>query len=93
MTAMKEEYAKHPRPDNLEVREVDVNEEVLEQIAHKMLKERDFHLRAIQAGVAQATVPLLRVIEGCAMRKKHAGFPLTCNDTRMKFKFFTSFSK
>lgn len=59
---MMECYVKYPRPKNVVIHKVLLNEEVMSSI-EKFGHTRDIKLRAAQAGVARAAVPMIRVIQ------------------------------
>ena len=59
--------AKHPRPENLVMQKVEVNPEVLSSLG-RVAKSRDAKLKSVQAGLARATVPAVKIAEQ-ALRK------------------------
>ena len=54
--------AKHPRPQNLTAQKVEINSEVLSSIS-SLAKNRDAKLKAVQGGLARATVPAVKIAE------------------------------
>ena len=54
--------AKHPRPENLVMQKVEVNPEALSSLGH-VAKSRDAKLKSVQAGLATATVPAVKIAE------------------------------
>lgn len=58
---MKSCYARYSRPENVNVHKVDLNDEVPLSIV-KCVRKRDIKLWSIQASVARAIVPMMRVI-------------------------------
>ena len=61
--SLKEMYEAYPKPKNVPVHKVDLNPELMGP-AGKFGRARDMKLRAIQAAIARATVPALRIADG-----------------------------
>jgi hypothetical protein len=59
---LKEIYSNYHKPSNVPVHKVDLNPELMGP-AGKFGRARDMKLRAIQAGIARATVPAIRIAD------------------------------
>ena len=62
-SVVKELCEKHPRPSNMDVHKLDMNDEVIAAVP-KWARARDLRLRAIQGNIARASVPAARIIDG-----------------------------
>ena len=62
-SVVKELCEKHPRPSNMDVHKLDLNDEVIAAVP-KWARARDLRLRAIQGNIARASVPAARIIDG-----------------------------
>ena len=60
---MKSCYVKYPRPGNLDLHKVDLNEEIISSV-NNFARARDLRLRAVQAALTRAAVPTTRIVQG-----------------------------
>jgi hypothetical protein len=55
-------YTKYPRPKNVKVHKVDLNEEILGTL-ERPSKTKDMKLRAVQGGIARSVVPMTKIVQ------------------------------